>query len=424
MRVLIYEPGGGTHLYQHVGLIAAGCQALGCTVVISFATNAEAMPGYDEFIRPMIGTANVEIHQSNPPLNSVPMKQTLRFRLQWLNEAIDRHKPDHVLVPMGDGIMHEVGLRRLTLRRGIRRGTDAETLLFKGRIAYPGDGWRERAETLVRWTAVRAGRWHRLLHIDPFVVQWQAERGVPAERRFEVMPEPLEPALTLSKVDARRKLEIREDGRLITLPGAIDDRKGADLLVRAFGAAPLAPTDRLLLMGKASPALRELINGEYQSLVAAGRIILRDRFVSDDELLASMCAADVVAAPHRSCYQSSGILLRAAVCGRPVLGTRLGWIGRTLETFALGPTCDTFDLPGFSAAISNALDASADHRLGEGARRLAEFHTIPNFQSTWTAGIRRKLGHPTNVPGASRTWAWVMEAASPVPAAKDRRASR
>ena len=79
----------------------------------------------------------------------------------------------------------------------------------------------------------------------------------------------------------------------------------------AFERSPLAADDRVLLVGRATPPIRELLQTRYDQLIRQQRIVVVDRYVSDEELGAAFFAADVVAVTHPRQIGSSGTLVRA-----------------------------------------------------------------------------------------------------------------
>jgi|GEM_PF-138983 len=118
---------------------------------------------------------------------------------------------------------------------------------------------------------------------------------------------------------ARAALGLPHDRPVVASVGQIRAYKNIPHLIRVFRSLP---TDAVLLVaGSASPA--EL---EAEIREAAGddpRIVLRLRFLPDDELAATLAAADLVVLPY-SRIQNSGSAILAASADRPVLVPDLG----------------------------------------------------------------------------------------------------
>ncbi len=321
---------------------------------------------------------------------------------------------DHVLVPYADGAMQMAGLRRMTGRFRVASGVEFEALLMRGSFAYKAPSVREAASSRAWIALTTAAPFRTVHHLDPFVVAALRERGPALARRTTLLADPVEPFESPSRPEARRILGIPEDGRYIGCVGPMDLRKGIDLLVEAFMAARLAPTDRLLLAGTHDPVIRAQLAGTAEPLVRQGRILSIDRYLGEEEMRTAIAAMDVVCTPyppHRGHSGSSSIVIHAASQDRFVLGEASGWIGRTIDAFGLGATSQTIDKPAFARAIASSLDAAVGYRLSPAGQRFVSFHSPSNFIAGFTRRVRERMGLPP--ADGEVDWAWVMEAAKP-----------
>jgi hypothetical protein len=146
----------------------------------------------------------------------------------------------------------------------------------------------------------------------------------------------------------------------------------------AFDRSPLAADDRVLLVGRATPPIRELLQTRYDQLIRQQRIVVVDRYVSDDELGAAFFAADVVAVTHPRQIGSSGTLVRAAAAERYLLTSDFGWVGWVTKLFQLGSAVDVVDAGALTAALTTALERSARYQRSEAANRFCRYHTVHN----------------------------------------------
>jgi glycosyltransferase involved in cell wall biosynthesis len=185
----------------------------------------------------------------------------------------------------------------------------------------------------------------------------------------------------------------------------LDARKGIDLLLQAFADAALPPGDRLLLVGRADPQIRSLLDGRFAPLVRDGRVIVFDKYVTDEELERALLASDLVATPYPRHIGSASIVIRAAAAGRPVLGSEFGWSGYVIPKFGLGTTCDVTDPRAIAGSLAAAMETAAAFRLPPAGERFVRFHGLDNFQAAWTFRLRQRLGLP---PGDYRSWDWVL----------------
>lgn len=391
MRVLVFEPGHTGHHLHHVRLLAGALADLGLEVALTLDSTA---PGTQEFKVHLGAVAErVSVDASVPPIEGQLIRHALR-RVRALQGAVKRHRPEHVYVPYGDGLSQVLGIARAFGQRLLPRGVEAETLLMRGGFAYPRrDRRRDHVRDLASLTATEWAPWTVVHHLDPVRFEAIVRRGGDLAARSRLIPEPVEPIARLDRVTARRRLGLPEDGRYAGTVGLLHRRKGIDLLVRAFSAmAARVPDARLLLMGRVKPPMDAVLAAE--PLVKAGRIVVVDRYVSDEELGAALSAMDVVCAPHPRHIGSSGIVVRAAAANRQVLGSSFGWIGFVVPKFELGTVCEVTDIAAHAQALERSLQVSPSFELSPRAQRFTAFHTEANYRATWTRRARERLGLP------------------------------
>jgi beta-1,4-mannosyltransferase len=165
----------------------------------------------------------------------------------------------------------------------------------------------------------------------------------------------------VTREEARTRLELPQDARVLLFLGAVRGYKGTAELVSAFHAID-DPGARLLIAGKP----RGSAIGERLRTAAAGdpRIRLHLEFVPDDELQVWLRAADAVVLPFRDVLTSGSAIL-ALSFGLPVIAPSLGCLPDTVPASA-GILYDP-DAPGALAeALRRALsmDVAA---MGAGA---------------------------------------------------------
>jgi len=129
----------------------------------------------------------------------------------------------------------------------------------------------------------------------------------------------------ISKSEARKKLGINEEDKVILFFGFIRKYKGLDILLEAF---------KILKEKQSVSNLKLLIAGEfyddekkYSSILNDSTIkddlILRTHFISDSEVKYFLCAADCVIQPYRSATQS-GVTPLAYHFEVPMIVTNVG----------------------------------------------------------------------------------------------------
>jgi D-inositol-3-phosphate glycosyltransferase len=157
------------------------------------------------------------------------------------------------------------------------------------------------------------------------------------------------PVTSMSRDDARARLDYNKDTKLILFFGRVDEYKGLHLLIEAFSTLRL-PDSRLLVAG-------EIRSEEY-----AGRVIaqvhashrsqdirLDFRMIPNDEVEILFKAADVLCLPYLNITQS-GLIPLAARFGIPVIATNVGSMA-TLVKRETGLITKSNDATGIAAAL-------------------------------------------------------------------------
>lgn len=384
----MFEPDAGGHRLTYLRQLLPALDGLGeVTVVVG-----EGAIGTEAF-RVQLGELR-ETHRFESVTfdKSGGLLGKARGRLDALRAAMELCDPEHVFIPSGDGLAQLLGAPGSVRRLAPRAGVQIEVGMHRGSFAYPARSLRRRVMRRAALHALSRAPVRRAQFVDVLAYEWLRDRGHPLAARASVLADPVDPVEPMEKSEARRVLGAPEGGRVIGTSGHLDERKGVDLLLRAFRGAGLGPEDRLLLAGRASPGIRELLAGEFAPMVESGRIIAITRYLSDEELSATLAACDVVCTCHPAHVGLSNICLRAAAAGRPVLSGDYGWFERVVGGFGLGWTCRVSDERRFSGAIGRALDESSGYELGERGRALLRFHSQANARRTFVASLRERLG--------------------------------
>jgi glycosyltransferase involved in cell wall biosynthesis len=343
----------------------------------------------------------------------MPMKQRAGL-LHRLQRTVARHKPDHVLVPSADGQTTAMGPMRLVARGTL--GASASGARVRGEAGiHIGLGTaartrKEQLKSLVYELCCATSTWDRVHFVNPLLHEAVTRRFPGVAHRCVVFPHPVLGFPGGDRAHTRAALGVPLDGRYVGFAGKLDERKAIDALLLAFRDGS-STGDRLLIAGELCDRWRGLVEREYRDLVDARRVIVLDRFLSNDEFAMLYAALDIVAVPYPEYGLVSGTLLEAAIAGRPVLASHLGWSGMMTRRFSLGWSCPMRDRARFADAMRAALDGCGGFNPSPAAERLVEFHRPANFARCWTAGIRDRLGLAPDP--AHRSWSWATELAVP-----------
>jgi beta-1,4-mannosyltransferase len=173
---------------------------------------------------------------------------------------------------------------------------------------------------------------------------------------------------TLTREEARRRLRLPDDVRVIAFVGWVRPYKGVTELVSAFRGLP-DPSARLVIAGR---ALDDAYAERVTSLAAPdARVHVALGFVPDEELQVYLRAADVVAAPFQEILTSGSVLL-AMSFGRAVIAPRRGCVVETVDERG-AILYEPEDPDGLPVALRRALDADLEAMGAHNAARLDEF---------------------------------------------------
>jgi glycosyltransferase involved in cell wall biosynthesis len=393
MRVVIYEPDPTGHHFAYVSHVVEPLANLASEVILVTSQWAAESPQFEQHLRPFSKRFTVDTAIAKSVLQQSAWPLWRQFAS--LRRAVRRLRPDHFYVAYGDDLVQVAALQQM-MRRSWPDSTESEVLLLRGGFQYPA---RNLATRLIKRTSpwlLRHGPWNWIHHLNPDDLEVIRGGDENIYSRCSLMPDPVEPPSPLTKADARRAMNIPQDGRYIGCAGLINRVKGVDRLIGAFRAAraDVRPGDRLLLAGPVDDELRTILSRDFADDIASDRLVMIDRLLSGDEIATAVSAMDVVATPYPRHQHSSSIVIRAAAGGRPVVGNSIGWMKRTIPRFALGAICDVTDEDAFRRALVRALDDSANYQLTPAASRFVKFHSAENFVRHWTKRIRERLGLP------------------------------
>jgi glycosyltransferase involved in cell wall biosynthesis len=412
MHVIIYEPCPRGHRYTYVKRIVNAMQGLPIKLTLATTPNPQSHETWRHQLEPLKDSFTLaDNYKEEDP--------TGKFSFAWRTaagfaRACRELKPDHVIIPSGDGVVEMIAARRLLLQPSRPASVETEAMFMGVSWVYLNRGTFRRWAKRRAWAFALGASGIRTFHfIDPLVVRSIKALTPGIAARTVLVPDPVEALPDVSRTEARQRLKLDGSGRLIACVGRMDERKGIDLLIRAFMKASLASTDRLLLMGTFMPEIKEILAGEAKPLVDSGRIIVVDGYVSDEQLALAIAAADLVAVTYRRHLGSASILIRAAAQKRPVITSDRGFLGETCARFGLGTACHIRDIDTLATALRTALENSHAFTPSPAAARFVEFHSVPNAQLYWGRRVRERLGLTS--PTALRTWDSVLETSLPLP---------
>jgi glycosyltransferase involved in cell wall biosynthesis len=406
MRVLVFEPQYAGHNLAYVHHLAEGLLDLGCEVHLVTSSEAVRSEEFASHLEDVIDSMHVTALDTfskrkssgsirvNGPSGIFGLWRSLGIGLKWI-------QPQHVFIPFGNPVASCGGIPNPIAHKIKRNQIEAEIVLLSGKYAHPQQKWLSRIRERMALSILERGPWSRIHHIVPHAFRSMRSFSPRLAQVASLLPDPVEAPPALTREQARRLLGIPLDGRIISLAGLLEPRKGVSELLEAFTlAAPgLKSDDRVLLAGKATAEIRTLLSERYPQWLSENRILFLNRHLSNEELWAACIAADLVCTPYPRHLFSASIVIRAARVGVPVLANAIGWMQQTIPLFGLGDTCDTLRPDVFADSLRSGLDASRHFRIGVAGQRFLAFHTPGNFASRLTQRVAERVGCRDYRPG-------------------------
>lgn len=163
-----------------------------------------------------------------------------------------------------------------------------------------------------------------------------------------------EPLVRATRAEARARLGLPEEGRILAALGFVRPYKGYDLLAETWERlgerAPL-----LLVMGETVAGSDAEVRGPLERLDRTGRALLRLEYASDTDFQLAIAASDAVLLPY-AVSSESGLLHQARSLGVPVLASDAPQLAAAVEAASAGRVVPR-TVEAWSAAITNELPA-------------------------------------------------------------------
>lgn len=139
----------------------------------------------------------------------------------------------------------------------------------------------------------------------------------------------------VSKEEARKKLGLKPDDKIVLFFGLIRDYKGLDILIEAMDAPSVKQQNiKLLIAGEFYQDKQP-----YLDLIAKhglkDQIILHDKFIANEDVRYYFCASDLVAQTYRHAT-NSGVTMVGYYYEKPMLVTNVGGLAEIVPNEKCG----------------------------------------------------------------------------------------
>jgi len=217
------------------------------------------------------------------------------------------------------------------------------------------------------------------------------KRTLPTNSHF--IQEPWEGDFNKDKSEGRKITGIPEKSFVLLTIGKQDKRKGLSEVVDAFSKVSTLPNIKLHIVGKIPEELRTEIFAKLNNL-PKDSYKLQEDFVPEELLPFYFASTDVVLLPYTIEFKfTSGVLVRAAASGKPIIATSHGLIGHRVKKHNLGLVYDHNDSQGLVESIKemyNNYDLYKTNILKSGFSFASEGH-IDNFINSFDEIISNNI---------------------------------
>ena len=192
------------------------------------------------------------------------------------------------------------------------------------------------------------------------------------------------PNTDLTSAQARQRLGIPENDRLLLFFGNIGPYKGLEFLVAAFQR--LVATNlsyRLIIAGSPRVGSERYLSAIRESIRKNGsrdHVIERIEYIPDEENELYFKAADVFVLPYTHIFQS-GVLLLGYSFGLPVVATRVGSLEQDVIEGRTGFVCNPRDSADLGRTIERYFQSDLFKNLNS---RRPEIKDYANARNSWT----------------------------------------
>ena len=216
------------------------------------------------------------------------------------------------------------------------------------------DSWLNRATLKIQYRLCD----HIFVHTQKMKEELCLDFDV-AENAVTVIRHPVNDAFSdteLTPAEAKQRLGIRDDEKVILFFGRIRPYKGIEYLLDAFRllSCDEQAKYRLIVAGEPKKGSEDYLHEIQESVrtdFTKGQVILRIQFIPDEEMEVYLKGADVLVLPYKEIFQS-GVLFLAYSFGLPVVATDVGSFREEIVEGSTGFLCQ----PGDPAELAKAIE--------------------------------------------------------------------
>jgi glycosyltransferase involved in cell wall biosynthesis len=300
-----------------------------------------------------------------------------RSFVEWnlVLEYAQVHQATHILLMYFDYF-------QLAAWLGKRSPIPVSGISFRTNFFAEASGFYPKFKKWMLGRALQSGQIQNLFCLVQSLVPAIQRMAGPAH--VEALCDPIKSYVILPEVRAafREKHGIPTDKKVYLNFGFLDDRKGIEVFLKACGQLP--PSEHahmcLVLAGPIAPAYLPQIEKAIAQ-VPTLQVITLFGYLPAQEVQICFELADVALMLYQGHFGMSSVLVRAAMAGKPMMGTDLGMIGELIRSRGLGMAVDATDYLAVGSALRQ-IQTDGMHVDPAALQRVALENSVQAFGDT------------------------------------------
>lgn len=345
MKVLIVEPNSsGHHMAMHLRIIIKKLSNL--EFETSLLTTHSAVNSQSYMLVKAEMTKNINHYFLPEFKNDKKNKMIILFRQFkiWLNlkkefsKIIKIDKPDIVLIPTLDWIIKPIEIFGSPFQNIPFTGVFMAPKHHRYKMGLADSKLKDWYYNLLFKKFLKIKTLKRVLTFDGPFVDYARDNYQDLSNKVSFIPDFGLIELKSSKQDARLKLGINQNSKVILVYGSLSLRKGIKELLNVLFNRNVINNLVILLSGKANEEIIKLMNDpNISNLISLKKLIINFKFHSAFEEQQAFAAADAVWLGYTQGYgQTSGVLYQAIKTDLLVIAQDQGIIGMYTKKYKLG----------------------------------------------------------------------------------------
>lgn len=231
-----------------------------------------------------------------------------------------------------------------------------------------------------------------LLTIDPTLIDYATRLPSRGLKKLAYVPDPCEFHVLPPRTEARTKLNIPEDAKVVLVYGALTERKGVFTLLQA-AADPACPRRlHVLLAGKQYADMVAFLGGPVgEVLREQARIHTLPGYVPSTMESTLLAASDCMWLAYKEFYMMSSVFVLAARHGLPIVTSGQGVVGHLSREHKLGLQVDADSVPSVLTALQQVCDDASPVASRSGGPSAFAAHGVTEFQRVFSVAARNAL---------------------------------